>query len=201
MYGASRLGWNAGRRPRTIQPDPRPLRWRMRRTEDGCDEGCRRVRIAVREHRRHRSCDRRRHRTGRSSAVHGRGLPRRDRGRRPHRGGRPGARIPAPVGQATGGGPRGSGSSAVAAGPLAPVDALVARRAARGTRLLRRIRDTHLVVARWSHVRDRSRLERAGCLSVGKAQRFIVKGNYGPLRDGELDRARLWGAELAKTIE
>ncbi len=43
-------------------------------------------------------------------------------------------------------------------------------------------------------------LERAGYRSAGKAQRFIVKGTYGPLRDGELERARLWGVELAKTI-
>jgi hypothetical protein len=27
-----------------------------------------------------------------------------------------------------------------------------------------------------------------------------VKGKYGPLREGELDRARLWGAELAKAM-
>ncbi len=43
-------------------------------------------------------------------------------------------------------------------------------------------------------------MERAGYRSVGKAQRFIVKGKYGPLRDGELDRARLWGAKLATTM-
>jgi len=28
-----------------------------------------------------------------------------------------------------------------------------------------------------------------------------VTGAYGPLRDGELERARLWGAELAKAME
>jgi hypothetical protein len=44
-------------------------------------------------------------------------------------------------------------------------------------------------------------LERAGYSSVGKAGRFIVKGKYGPLRDGELERARAWGAELAKAME
>jgi hypothetical protein len=43
-------------------------------------------------------------------------------------------------------------------------------------------------------------LERAGYRSAGKAQRFIVKCKYEPLRDGELDQARLWGAELARTI-
>ena len=43
-------------------------------------------------------------------------------------------------------------------------------------------------------------LERAGYRPVAKAQRFIVKGTYGPLRDGELERARLWGAELARAM-
>jgi len=42
-------------------------------------------------------------------------------------------------------------------------------------------------------------LERAGYRMIGKRQRFIVKGSYGPLRDGELERARQWGAELAKS--
>jgi hypothetical protein len=40
-------------------------------------------------------------------------------------------------------------------------------------------------------------LESAGYLSLAKAQRFIVKGKCGPLRGGEVERARLWGAELA----
>jgi len=43
-------------------------------------------------------------------------------------------------------------------------------------------------------------LERAGYRPVAKAQRFFVKGMYGPLREGELERARLWGAELAKAM-
>jgi hypothetical protein len=43
-------------------------------------------------------------------------------------------------------------------------------------------------------------LERAGYRSIAKAHRFIVKGAYGPLRAGELERARLWGAELAQAI-
>ena len=43
-------------------------------------------------------------------------------------------------------------------------------------------------------------LERAGYRPAAKAQRFIVKGTYGPLRDGEIERARLWGAELAKAM-
>jgi len=31
-------------------------------------------------------------------------------------------------------------------------------------------------------------------------RRFVVKGKYGPLRDGEIDRARRWGAELAEAM-
>ena len=44
-------------------------------------------------------------------------------------------------------------------------------------------------------------LERAGYRAIAKGQRFFIKGTYGPLRDNELDRARLWGAELAKAME
>lgn len=40
----------------------------------------------------------------------------------------------------------------------------------------------------------------AGYSCVAKAQRFIVKGAYGPLREGELERARKWGAELAQAL-
>ncbi len=39
-------------------------------------------------------------------------------------------------------------------------------------------------------------LEKAGYDPIGKSERFIVKDKYGPLRDGELERARQWGAEL-----
>ena len=28
--------------------------------------------------------------------------------------------------------------------------------------------------------------------------RFVVRGKYGPLRDGELERARAWGEELGR---
>ena len=42
------------------------------------------------------------------------------------------------------------------------------------------------------------KLEAAGYLQAAKAERFIVKGRYGPLRDGELERAKAWGAELAR---
>ena len=40
-------------------------------------------------------------------------------------------------------------------------------------------------------------LEQAGCRQLVKGQRFVVKGKWGPLRDGELERARRWGTELA----
>lgn len=38
---------------------------------------------------------------------------------------------------------------------------------------------------------------RAGFRPIAKAEKFVVEGKYGPLRDGELDRAREWGHELA----
>lgn len=43
-----------------------------------------------------------------------------------------------------------------------------------------------------------SKLKRAGYRTLTKSQRFIVSGPYGPMRDGELERAREWGAALAK---
>jgi len=44
-------------------------------------------------------------------------------------------------------------------------------------------------------------LERAGYSKVTKPQKFLVKGTYGPMRDGELERARGWGGELAKLVK
>lgn len=44
-------------------------------------------------------------------------------------------------------------------------------------------------------------LERTGFTGLAKPQGFVVKGRYGPLRDGELERAREWGAELARAFE
>jgi len=41
------------------------------------------------------------------------------------------------------------------------------------------------------------RLEHAGYFRAAEPAGFVVKGRYGPLRDGELERARAWGAELA----
>ncbi len=43
-------------------------------------------------------------------------------------------------------------------------------------------------------------LRRAGYMPIDKGHKFIVSGTYGPLRDGELDRARRWGAELAQAV-
>ncbi len=45
------------------------------------------------------------------------------------------------------------------------------------------------------------RLGEAGYRQIAKPARFIVTGTYGPLRGGEMERARLWGAELAKAME
>ena len=44
-------------------------------------------------------------------------------------------------------------------------------------------------------------LGRAGYRSVAKAHRFVVTDKYGPLREGELDRAREWGDELRRSIQ
>ena len=43
-------------------------------------------------------------------------------------------------------------------------------------------------------------LERAGYPALAEPHGFIVTGRYGPLRDGELARARLWGGELAQAM-
>jgi hypothetical protein len=43
-------------------------------------------------------------------------------------------------------------------------------------------------------------LKGSGYEAIAKKERFLVKGSYGPIRDGELDRAKAWGAELAKSL-
>ena len=45
-----------------------------------------------------------------------------------------------------------------------------------------------------------AKLRRAGYARLLRPERFIVAGSYGPLREGELDRARLWGASLAEAL-
>ena len=43
-------------------------------------------------------------------------------------------------------------------------------------------------------------LRTAGYAPVAKAAKFVVEGTYGPLRDGELERARRWGLELKESL-
>jgi flavorubredoxin len=45
------------------------------------------------------------------------------------------------------------------------------------------------------------KMERAGYKPIAKGQKFLVTGKYGPLKSGELDRARQWGAELATAVQ
>lgn len=45
-----------------------------------------------------------------------------------------------------------------------------------------------------------SRLNKAGYRTVAKAAKFVVKDKYGPLREGEVERARQWGKQLAETV-
>lgn len=45
------------------------------------------------------------------------------------------------------------------------------------------------------------RLEALGYRPIDKGERFIVEGKYGPLRTGELERAKAWGAQLAQAVE
>jgi hypothetical protein len=44
-------------------------------------------------------------------------------------------------------------------------------------------------------------LERAGYRPLAKGQKFLVTGKFGPLKTGELERARRWGAELAAAAQ
>jgi hypothetical protein len=44
------------------------------------------------------------------------------------------------------------------------------------------------------------RLQRAGRRIISKPQKFVVKNKYGPLREGEIERARQWGVELARAV-
>jgi hypothetical protein len=43
-------------------------------------------------------------------------------------------------------------------------------------------------------------LNEAGYGPLAKPAGFLVAGRFGPLRDGELERAREWGAELARAL-
>lgn len=46
-----------------------------------------------------------------------------------------------------------------------------------------------------------SKLEALGYRAMAQPERFIVQDKYGPLRDGELEKARAWGAELRQQAE
>jgi hypothetical protein len=43
-------------------------------------------------------------------------------------------------------------------------------------------------------------LQTAGYRRVSKGRKFFVTGIYGPLRDGEIERARVWGSQLARAL-
>jgi hypothetical protein len=45
------------------------------------------------------------------------------------------------------------------------------------------------------------RLEAAGYRQLAEPEGFIVKGKHGPMRDGELERAREWGRQLARALQ
>ena len=45
------------------------------------------------------------------------------------------------------------------------------------------------------------KLARAGYQRLLKAEKFVVQDKYGPLRDGELERARAWGTTLRAALE
>jgi len=56
---------------------------------------------------------------------------------------------------------------------------------------------------RWSPGSATKSIERelvkAGYSRLAEPGRFMITGRYGPLREGEVERARVWGAELART--
>ncbi|PPD57863.1 flavodoxin family protein [Dehalogenimonas etheniformans] len=41
-------------------------------------------------------------------------------------------------------------------------------------------------------------MKKLGYRKASEAQKFIVEGTQGPLKDGEIERARQWGAELSR---
>lgn len=43
-------------------------------------------------------------------------------------------------------------------------------------------------------------LRKAGFRPIDEPHRFVVTNKYGPLRDGELERAREWGRELTRAL-
>ena len=93
------------------------------------------------------------------------------------------------------------GKAPTAGGSVAPAYAAMARCAARRVRRARLRFDTQVRGPFGSAAPAiLEGLERAGYRPVAKPVGFIVKGRYGPLRAGELERARRWGAELARAV-
>ena len=43
-------------------------------------------------------------------------------------------------------------------------------------------------------------LRSKGFLAAGSDEKFVVTGKYGPLKEGEIERARQWGATLADSL-
>jgi flavorubredoxin len=43
-------------------------------------------------------------------------------------------------------------------------------------------------------------LEKVGYPALVEAERFLVKDRYGPLKEGELERAKQWGEKLAQAM-
>ncbi len=41
-------------------------------------------------------------------------------------------------------------------------------------------------------------LDAKGYAAAAPSEKFMVTGKYGPLKEGELERARAWGASIAK---
>ena len=61
--------------------------------------------------------------------------------------------------------------------------------------------ETRLKVSPGSATRKIARgMEDAGYTPAAAPQRFIVSSTYGPLKDGEAERARAWGAGLASSL-
>jgi flavodoxin len=62
--------------------------------------------------------------------------------------------------------------------------------------------DTRFGKPRWltgsAALRIARRLERSGYRVIAPPESFFVIHTEGPLRDGEVDRARTWGAEIAR---
>ena len=44
-------------------------------------------------------------------------------------------------------------------------------------------------------------LEAKGLRRIAEPAKFVVTGKYGPLKAGEVDRARAWGAQLSRSVD